>query len=33
LPVFLILIGSALDLGRAFYANISLHNAAREGAM
>src|SRR5256885_3690900 len=32
LPVFLVFLAAALDLGRVFYANISLNNAAREGA-
>jgi PKD repeat protein len=32
LPVFLVFLAGALDLGRVFYANISLNNAAREGA-
>ena len=32
LPVFLLLFAGTLDLGRAFYAQISLTNAAREGA-
>lgn len=32
LPVFLIILGATLDLGRVFYAQISLTNAAREGA-
>jgi hypothetical protein len=32
LPIFLLLVAGALDLGRVFYANISLNNAAREGA-
>src|SRR3982751_324375 len=32
LPVFLVFLAAALDLGRIFYANISLNNAAREGA-
>jgi PKD repeat protein len=32
LPVFLLFFAAALDLGRVFYANISLNNAAREGA-
>ncbi len=32
LPVFAILFATALDLGRAFYAQISLANAAREAA-
>jgi PKD repeat protein len=33
LPVLLVLLAAALDLGRVFYATISLNNAAREGAM
>ncbi|MHB8891149.1 MAG: PKD domain-containing protein [Candidatus Limnocylindrales bacterium] len=33
LPVMLILLAGALDLGRVFYANISLDGAAREGAL
>jgi PKD repeat protein len=32
LPVLLLFFAAALDLGRVFYANITLHNAAREGA-
>jgi PKD repeat protein len=32
LPVFLVFLAGALDLGRVFYANITLTNAAREGA-
>jgi len=32
LPVFLLFLAATLDLGRAFYANITLNNAAREGA-
>lgn len=32
LPVFLLCLAGALDLGRVFFANISLNNAAREGA-
>jgi PKD repeat protein len=32
LPVFLVFLAAAIDLGRVFYANISLNNAAREGA-
>lgn len=31
-PISLLLMGSALDLGRLFYARVSLENAAREGA-
>lgn len=33
LPLFLFFVAAVLDLGRVFYANISLNNAAREGAM
>jgi PKD repeat protein len=33
LPVLLALLAAALDLGRVFYATISLNNAAREGAL
>src|SRR5262245_58166435 len=33
LPVVLLLLAGALDLGRIFYAHISLRNAAREGAV
>jgi PKD repeat protein len=33
LPIFLILIASALDLGRLFYAQISINDAAREAAL
>src|SRR3954451_6250779 len=33
LPLFLLFVAACLDLGRVFYANISLNNAAREGAM
>jgi PKD repeat protein len=32
LPIFLLFFAAALDLGRVFYANITLNNAAREGA-
>jgi PKD repeat protein len=32
LPVFLVCLAAALDLGRVYFANISLNNAAREGA-
>jgi hypothetical protein len=32
LPVLLVLLAAALDLGRVFYATITLNNAAREGA-
>src|SRR4051812_23358586 len=31
LPVFLVFLAAALDLGRVFYATVSLNNAAREG--
>jgi len=33
LPIFLILIASALDLGRLFYSQISVNDAAREAAL
>ncbi len=33
LPVFVLLFGATLDLGRLFYAQITLTNAAREGAL
>lgn len=33
LPVMFVFLAAALDLGRIFYAQISLRNAAREGAM
>ena len=33
LPVLLLLFLATLDLGRLFYSNITLYNAAREGAM
>jgi Flp pilus assembly protein TadG len=33
LPVLLVLLAGALDLGRVFYANITLGGAAREGAL
>jgi len=33
LPIFLILLASALDLGRLFYSQISLNDAAREAAL
>lgn len=33
LPVFLLLFASALDLGRLFYAQITITDAAREGAL
>ena len=32
LPVLMLLVGSALDLGRMFYSQITITNAAREGA-
>src|SRR6188768_1485047 len=32
LPIFLLFLAATLDLGRVFYANITLNNAAREGA-
>ncbi len=32
LPVFVLILAGALDMGRLFYAQISLTNAAREGA-
>src|SRR5687767_15773882 len=31
-PIMLVLLAATLDLGRVFYANITLNNAAREGA-
>ena len=33
LPVFLIVIGGAVDLGRLFFAYVSTENAAKEGAI
>ena len=33
LPVFLLLFASALDLGRLFYSQITIANAAKEGAL
>jgi len=33
LPILLVLLAGALDLGRVFYATVSLNNAAREGAL
>ncbi|MGI8533434.1 MAG: TadE family protein, partial [Candidatus Limnocylindrales bacterium] len=33
LPVFLLIVGGALDLGRLFYAYVGIENAAREGAL
>src|SRR5919108_6520180 len=32
LPAFLLLFAGVLDLGRVFYAHITVNNAAREGA-
>src|SRR5262245_17035674 len=32
LPIVLVFLAATLDLGRVFYANITLNNAAREGA-
>lgn len=32
LPIFLLLIGGMVDLGRAFFTKVTLTNAAREGA-
>lgn len=32
LPVLLVIVGAAIDLGRLFQANVSIENAAREGA-
>ena len=32
LPVFLVLFAAALDLGRLYYSQITIHNAAKEGA-
>jgi Flp pilus assembly protein TadG len=32
LPIFLLFLAATIDLGRVFYANITLNNAAREGA-
>lgn len=32
LPILLLLLGGALDLGRAFFARIAIENAAKEGA-
>src|SRR4051794_31769055 len=32
LPVFLLFLAATVDLGRIFYASITLNNAAREGA-
>ena len=33
LPIFLLLVASALDLGRLFYSQISVNDAAREAAL
>ena len=33
LPVMLVLFGSALDLGRLYYSQITINNAAKEGAL
>ena len=33
LPVFLVLFASALDLGRLYYSQITINNAAKEGAL
>lgn len=33
LPVFLVLLAAALDLGRVFYTTVTMNNAAREGAV
>lgn len=33
LPVFLLILGAALDLGRLFYAHVAIENAAKEGAL
>src|SRR4029078_9375399 len=33
LPIFLILLASAMDLGRLFYSQISVNDAAREAAL
>jgi hypothetical protein len=33
LPVLLVLFGSALDLGRLYYSQITINNAAKEGAL
>lgn len=33
MPVFMVLLAAALDLGRMFYSTVSLTNAAREGAL
>jgi hypothetical protein len=33
LPVLLLLLGGAIDLGRAFFARVAIENAAKEGAL
>jgi len=33
IPVLLLIIGGALDLGRLFYAHVAIENAAKEGAL
>lgn len=33
LPVFLLVLGAAIDLGRLFFAHVATENAAKEGAM
>jgi Flp pilus assembly protein TadG len=33
LPILLVLFGSALDLGRLYYSQITINNAAKEGAL
>lgn len=33
LPVFLLILGATLDLGRLFYAYVAIENAAKEGAL
>ena len=33
LPIFLILIAGAIDLGRLFYAYVAITNASKEGAL
>lgn len=33
MPIFMVLLAAALDLGRMFYSTVSLTNAAREGAL
>ena len=32
IPILLLLVMGALELGRLFYIKVTLHNAAREGA-